>query len=394
MRKIKLGEVIRVVHGYAFDSSQYTPTGKYRLVTLGNFSEGNNSFDFKDNKANYTNEKIEERFILNEGDLILPLTEQVVGLFGNSAFIPKVNGKYTFVLNQRVGKIEVISKDVDKIFLHYLLATDMVKKQLENRASGTKQRNIAPDNIYDVSVYLPDIEIQNKVGQFLYDIESKIALNKKINDNLHQLARNIYEYHFLNKKNTKLCGLNKKLGDVTTILLGGTPDTTINDYWNGNINWLNSGEVANIPVISSELTITNKGLENSPAKLMPVKTTLVSITGNIRTSYLGINSSANQSVVGILENNTLKLSYLFEVITDLVKKYTIMSGGNCQKHISKGIIEESSVYIPTHDELMNYYKIAEPIFNKTIEISKEIKKFEEIRSSLLPLLLNGQISVE
>lgn len=216
----------------------------------------------------------------------------------------------------------------------------------------------------------------------------------RINDNLLQLARKIYEYHFLNKKKAKLRGSNKKLGDVTTILLGGTPDTTINDYWNGNINWLNSGEIANTPVISSELTITNKGLEDSPAKLMPAKTTLVSITGNIRTSYLGINSSANQSVVGVLENDKLKLPYLFEVITDLVKKYTIMSGGNCQKHISKGVIEESSVYIPTNDELINYYRIAEPIFNKTIEISKEIKKFEEIRSSLLPLLLNGQISVE
>lgn len=183
MKKIKLGKLIKVIHGFAFDSSKYIDKSEYRLVTLGNFKEGDNSFNYNDAKAKYTSECPEERFILKEGDLILPLTEQVVGLFGNTAFVPKADD-YKFVLNQRVGKIEIISSEVDKNYLHYLLACSYVKKQLEDRASGTKQRNISPDDVYDVQVELPNIETQVKVGELLRSVEDKIAINNAINDNL------------------------------------------------------------------------------------------------------------------------------------------------------------------------------------------------------------------
>ena len=182
MRK-KLRDLIKVEHGFAFDSSKYVEKGKYRLVTLVNFDEGNNKFALKDDKAKYTNEKPDQRFFLNENDLILPLTEQVVGLFGNTAFVPE-SKEFKFVLNQRVGKISYISEYLDKNYLHYLLATKSVKIQLENRASGTKQRNISPDDIYDVVVDIPEKEKQIKIGLLLRNIEKKIELNNRINDNL------------------------------------------------------------------------------------------------------------------------------------------------------------------------------------------------------------------
>ena len=181
---IKLGNYIVVEHGYAFDSSQYDKNAKYRLVTLGNFNETNNCFDKKDSKATYTDEYPGKQFELEEEDLILPLTEQVVGLLGNSAFVPKAKG-FIYVLNQRVGRVVIKSKDkIDKNYLHYLLATDNVKRQLENRASGTKQRNISPKDIYEVLVELPEINQQEKIGLLLRTIENKILVNNQINDNL------------------------------------------------------------------------------------------------------------------------------------------------------------------------------------------------------------------
>lgn len=71
----------------------------------------------------------------------MPLTEQVVGLFGNSAFVPLMDN-ITFVLNQRVGKVIPKKDRADKYFLHYLLSTQSVREQLEYRASGTRQKNM------------------------------------------------------------------------------------------------------------------------------------------------------------------------------------------------------------------------------------------------------------
>lgn len=176
MNKVKLGEILKIKHGFAFKSENYVDESEYALVTLANISFPND-------------------FILKEDDLIMPLTEQVVGLFGNTAFVPKMQG-ITFVLNQRVGKVVPVDDKADKYYLHYLLATNLVKDQLEFRASGTRQRNISPDDVYDVEVFLPDITTQRKIGKCLYDIEKKVNLNNAINDNLEQQAKLIYDYWF------------------------------------------------------------------------------------------------------------------------------------------------------------------------------------------------------
>lgn len=194
MNKVKLGELLKIKHGYAFKSENYVDKSKYALVTLANISATNN-FQYNKEKTTFYGADFPKDFILSEDDLIMPLTEQVVGLFGNTAFVPKISD-VTFVLNQRVGKVVPIEGKADKYYLHYLLATNLVKDQLEYRASGTRQRNISPTDIYDVEVFVHDIETQRKIGSFLYNIERKINMNNAINDNLEQQILSIYHYLF------------------------------------------------------------------------------------------------------------------------------------------------------------------------------------------------------
>lgn len=196
MNEIKLGSVLKIKHGYAFKTENYVPKSRFRLVTLGNFEEGNNSFKYNDSKATYYEGFFPEEVILQPMDLIMPLTEQVIGLFGNSAFIPE-SEDYTFVLNQRVGKVVANEKKLDKIYAHYLLATKNVKKQLEHRATGTRQRNISPNDVYDVSVILPSVNEQKRIGMLLYSIEEKQKLNNKIISELESMAKTLYDYWFL-----------------------------------------------------------------------------------------------------------------------------------------------------------------------------------------------------
>ena len=195
MNKVKLGELLKIKHGFAFKSENYVDESEYALVTLANISASNN-FQFNRDKTTFYGAAFPKDFILQEDDLIMPLTEQVVGLFGNSAFVPKIEG-ITFVLNQRVGKVVPNEEKADKYYLHYLLATDIVKDQLEYRASGTRQRNISPTDVYDVEVFVPDLETQKRSGKWLYNIERKIKSNSKINDNLEQQMRMLYDYWFI-----------------------------------------------------------------------------------------------------------------------------------------------------------------------------------------------------
>lgn len=194
MKKVKLGELLRIKHGFAFKSENYVEKSPYVLVTLGNIS-GSNNFQFNPEKTAYYGATFPDEFKLETDDLIMPLTEQVVGLFGNSAFIPEMPG-IQFVLNQRVGKVIPYENKADKYYLHYLLSTELVREQLEYRASGTQQRNISPTDVYDVTVFVPDIEEQRRIGKLLYSIEQKVNANNRINDNLQQQAALLYDYWF------------------------------------------------------------------------------------------------------------------------------------------------------------------------------------------------------
>ena len=183
MKKTTLGKLLKIKQGYAFKSENYIDSGLYRLCTLGNFSMDNN-FRFNDEKANYYPDEFPHEFILKAGDLILPMTEQAEGLFGNSAFVPESDA-YEFVLNQRVGKVIVDSEIVNIHYLHFLLSTNGVRKQLETSATGTQQRNTSPEKIYDVQVWIPDsIKYQENIGDMLYKIEKLININNRINDYL------------------------------------------------------------------------------------------------------------------------------------------------------------------------------------------------------------------
>lgn len=415
MNKIKLGEILTVKQGYAFKSEYYTSESKYALVTLANISSTNN-FQFNREKTTFYGGTFPESFILKEDDLIMPLTEQVVGLFGNTAFVPKMEGT-TFVLNQRVGKVVHVNDKTDKNYLHYLLATDLVKDQLEYRASGTRQRNISPDDIYDVEVFLPDINTQRNIGEYLYNIEQKINLNNEINHNLKQQLNTLYDYWFTQydfpnsnnepyhqtggemnwndslKKHIPSGWTVKPLSTLCNILLGGTPSTQKTEYWNGDIYWLNSGEVAQFPVVTSTEKISQEGLNNSSTKLMPKGTTIVSITGNIRASYLAIDTCANQSVVGILGNETMRYPYIHQYLSRLLSKFTAISTGNCQKHINKRTLEDALIVIPDDSVLSKYYNFATPLYENITNNALENQELIRTRDWLLPMLMNGQATI-
>ena len=185
----------------------------------------------------------------------------------------------------------------------------------------------------------------------------------------------------------------KQLKDITKCLLGGTPNRDHKNYWNGNIHWINSGEVASFPVLNTEETISQLGLDNSATKLLPVGSTVISITGNIRFSILGIESCANQSVVGVLENKNFKKSFLYFVLKDYGNIYTSKMTGAVQKHINKELVETSYILTPTEKILNSYYAANETIINRIVEISKNTEHVIILKEKLLPLLINGQLNV-
>ena len=415
LKKYKLGDLLQVTRGASLSGEYYATQGNYIRLTCGNFDYRNNCFKENQSKDNiYYVGDFKEEFLLEKGDIITPLTEQAIGLLGSTARIPE-SGKY--IQSQDIAKIDCNESLLDKDFAFYLISSACVKQQLSAAAQQTKIRHTSPDKIKECTVWIPSLDIQKRIGRILTDIDNKIAINRQINDNLEAMAKQLYDYWFVQfdfpneegmpykssggemvwneklKREIPQGWVVEKMGKCTNVLLGGTPDTNDNSLWGNGYNWLNSGEVAEFPILKSEKNITPKGLEKSATVLAPKGSVTLSITRHLRPSILCIDACINQSVVAILENDKVSKEYIYPLLNRDIPRLMSLRTGAQQPHINKETVEAINVVLPPANIMGAYINIAESIYNAIFNNAKDVEELTKQRDELLPLLMNGQASV-
>lgn len=314
----------------------------------------------------------------------------------------------------------VVDEDVvDFQYCYYLLISDKITNYLcgQNTNTSGSHKRIDPDNFLNIEIKLPKMSIQRQVGKTLSALDRKIVLNKQINDNLETMAKQLYDYWFVQfdfpneegkpykssggamvwnenlKREIPQGWVVEKMGKCTNVLLGGTPDTNDNSLWGNGYNWLNSGEVAEFPILKSEKNITPKGLEESATVLAPKGSVTLSITRHLRPSILCIDACINQSVVAILENDKVSKEYIYPLLNRDIPRLMSLRTGAQQPHINKETVEAINVVLPPANIMGAYINIAESIYNAIFNNAKEVEELTKQRDELLPLLMNGQASV-
>ena len=195
LTKYKLGDLVEVTRGASLSGQFYAEEGELIRLTLGNFNMNGGGFKENTSKTDlYFTGPVKDEFILNKGDIITPLTEQSLGLLGTTARVPE-SGKY--IQSQDVALVRCKEGLLDPNFCYYLISSSIVRQQLSAGAQQTKIRHTSPDKIKDCTVWVPEFEEQKKIGRILSDIDEKIILNRQINDNLEAMAKQLYDYWFV-----------------------------------------------------------------------------------------------------------------------------------------------------------------------------------------------------
>jgi len=313
------------------------------------------------------------------------------------------------------------TKEFDSYFLKYHLSNPKVLDLIiSGHSSGSALPRLTLTNLKGIPILKPPLAEQRAIAKILSDLDSKIELNQQMNKTLEDIAQAIFkrwfiDFEFPNEEgkpykssgcemvDSKLGKIPKgwkisKIGDELKTVIGGTPSTANKLYWeNGTIAWINSGAINEFPIVNATDYITTKGLSNSATKIMPKKTVVlplvISIEKPIPISILGIESSGNQSVVGIIANERIPCEYIFYWIKFMKKDiYSWMTGG-AQQHINKENVDSTSILIPAEEVMKKYKKLVVPMFNRILENSYEIKNLKHIRDLLLPKLMTGKIRV-
>ena len=249
------------------------------------------------------------------------------------------------------------------------IALKLSLMKLSQLQGQSAQPGLSVNTLSCISMEMHPKEIQDKIADIMLKLDRKIELNKQINDNLEAMAKQLYDYWFVQfdfpneegkpykssggamvwnenlKREIPQGWVVEKMGKCTNVLLGGTPDTNDNSLWGNGYNWLNSGEVAEFPILKSEKNITPKGLEKSATVLAPKGSVTLSITRHLRPSILCIDACINQSVVAILENDKISKEYIYPLLNRDIPRLMSLRTGAQQPHINKETVEAINVVL-------------------------------------------------
>ena len=366
---VKLKNYLDVKRGPGLPSEFYSEKGTLIRLTLGNFNYPNGGFKQNTSKKDiYYIGPIKDEYILNKDDLITPLTEQVVGLLGETAWIPE-SKKY--IQNGDIGLVIPAENKLDKKYCYYLLSSPLIKKQLSAGAQQTKIRHTSPDKIKDCVAPIPNINLQKKIGNLLYMIDEQIEKNSNMVEKLQVLALNTFDYFakdndISNSVILKDIIIEKEKSPIqVNDIIGNT----------GNIPFYTSGE---------SILYTNNHLTDG-------FNIFLSTGGNAKVqSYYGKVSYSTDTWC-ISAKNELQyylFGYLKKIESQMDKLYFHGTG---LKHLQKPIFLKSIITIPDKELLKKYNDIVKLLYVKISNIRKNTINLQNIKNSLLPLLINQQL---
>ena len=310
---------------------------------------------------------------------------------------------------------------VDFQYCYYLLISDSITNYLcgQNTNTSGSHNRIDPNNFLNIEITLPKISIQKQIGRTLSALDHKIEINKRINDNLEAMAKQLYDYWFVQfdfpneegkpyKSSGGAMEWNDKLKreipkgwyadnicKIANILSGGTPSKAVDDYWNnGTIPFFGPTDCnGSVFQIKTADHITQKGLEHCASSLFEEGIVIITARGSIgKLVIVGTPMAMNQSCYA-LQSKEGEYEYLYFLTTQLIDCLKAKGSGSVFKSIIASDIELSTLCVATENVVSDFCKKVKPLFEKLKTNTIEIAELTKQRDELLPLLMNGQASI-
>lgn len=370
------------------------------FVTISNINTIN-QFDFTNTMfvpQDYY-DKLDSKRKAQIGDVLY----SVVGSFGIPVYI---KDNQQFVFQRHIAILRPNEKILPRFLYYTMLSGDFYTKA-DAVAVGAAQRTVGLTSLRNIKIDVPTIDEQNKIVNIISAYDDLIENNQKQIKLLEEAAQRLYKEWFADLRfpgyeNALIIdGVPQgwrvlEIGNAFKTLLGGTPSRAKAEYWEkGTIPWINSGKVNELRVVEPSEYITDIALNKSATKLLPKHTTLVAITGATlgQVSYTEIETCANQSVVGIIDETQCYSEYVYCYVSNNIKRIIGKATGGAQQHINKDIVNNFPIVIPEESISSAFQNIAKPYFEKINALLVENIKLAEARNRLLPKLMSGELGV-
>lgn len=328
---VKLGDMLEVQNGYAFNSKQFDADGDMPLIRIRDLKNATNT------ETCYTGE-YDDKYLVQSGDLL-------IGMDGEFRCY-EWHG-VTALLNQRVCRLQNFHADLDQGYLLYAINSEL--KKIEDVTGFTTVKHLSSNTIKQIELTIPPLAEQQRIVAKLdatfaeIDIAiSKERLKEIENEKLKAKILSNFLYH---KDRDQF-----KLNEICLIKNGGTPNTKIESYWDGDITWLTPKDMGKLDgkfVNDSERKISNHGINNSSAKLIPSESIILSCRAPIGHVFINkIEMSFNQGCKGLITNDKVNVEYLYYFLLSSKKLLNDLGTGTTFKEISSKVLGSIEIALP------------------------------------------------
>ena len=361
-----------------------------------------------------------QHFCLMEGDMLISTSASLgrVSVVG-----PDAVGSiaYTGIIRFRSSSQKLHHK-----YLRAFLSSAAFVQQAEQMATGSVIKHFGPSHLRQMAIALPSLGEQREIAEIFDALDNRITLLRETNATLEALAQAIFKSWFVDFEpvRAKMEGRapegmdeataalfpgsfeESELGQVPkgwracsfietiSVIGGGTPKTSVLEYWNGDIPWFSVVDApaeTDVFVIDTEKHITEVGLNNSSTKLLLAGTTIISARGTVgRLALVGRNMAMNQSCYG-LRGKAGDDYFTYFSTYRLVEKLKQRTHGSVFDTITRDTLAGISVIYPHESAINAFENLLSPIMGRIKENLKQAQTLANLRDTLLPRLISGKL---
>ena len=323
----------------------------------------------------------------------------------------------------------------DTDFAYYLTKWEEVRGYAIGQMTGTSGRQRVPTDSLDYLVVpVPPLPEQRAIAHILGTLDDKIELNRRMSETLEAMAQALFKAWFVDfepvrakmegrwQRGQSLPGLpahlydlfpdrlvDSELGEIPegwevqplsellTIIGGGTPKTSVKEYWDGDIPWfsvVDTPPASDVFVVSTEKTITSQGLAGSSARLIPKGTTIISARGTVgNLAIAGREMAFNQSCYGLRGTGYAGDYFVYLTAKKMVDQLKSMAHGSVFSTITRQTFEAIQRPVPQATVLTAFEGLVAAWFEAILANVEESRTLAHLRDTLLPRLISGELRV-
>jgi len=286
--------------------------------------------------------------------------------------------------------------------------------------TGSTIKHLPRQNLAKLEINFPQLPIQKRIADMLSAYDELMENNRRRMALLEEAARQLYQEWFVRfrypgsasrlrqgsggpSEHTRITNgvpegwERKRIGDIADCVGGGTPSTTVPSYWDdGEITWVTPTDVTrnkHFVLLESEKRITEVGLQNSSAKLVPPHAVLMTSRASVGFfSIAGREVCTNQGFISVVPPDAVFSTFLLFQLSERVEEIRAMGSGSTYPEVSRGKFREFEVLIPPRRLVVNFDEQATLLLKQIRVLKQQNQKLRAARDLLLPRLMSGEIA--